>query len=145
MKRTIMGTLSFALLTLLVPLPSSAQTYAETCDASSFVILPGGQCIDLSYLEILGESRATRQQIERAYQRQFNANVELEMLYNQYPEYVSETEEERNARYQNLAETSLLRDEAVEGNEEVETILFPIHTRTMAIMRDAFVHHLYDR
>lgn len=143
MKHIIMSTLPLVLTPLLIPLPVSAQTYSA-CDSASYVVLPGGQCVDLGYLGILGDSRATRSQIESAYQQQFDANVELEMLYYQYPQYVSETEEERDERYRALYETSVIRDEAVSSNEVVESTLYPLQCRNMAIMRDAFVHHRYD-
>lgn len=144
MRLKTVGTLSVALLAFVIPVPVAAQSYSNACDSSSYVVLPGGQCIDLAYLELLGDSRASRQQIERLYQQQFDANVELETIYSQYPQLNDETEEEREERYRSLAETSLIRDDAVASNEEVESSLLPIHVRTMATMRDAFVYHLYD-
>jgi len=140
MKRLIMGALPIALSGLLFPLSATAQT---SCNASSYIVLPGGQCVDLTYLEFLGSSRATRQQVENIYERQFDANVRLNVAYDQYPQYISETEEERDSRYLDLLGTRNVRDDAVASNEQVETILYPLQVRTMSIMRDAFAPYPY--
>jgi len=133
-----------ALSNLLILSAVNAQTYSNACDASSHVVLPSGKCIDLEYLQILGDSRATRQQIERVYQRQFNANVKLETIYNQYPQFNDETKEEKDRRYKNLAETSIVRDEVAASNTKVEDVLFPLHVRAMATMRNTFAPYSYS-
>lgn len=78
------------------------------------------------------------EQVERIYQRQFNANVALEVLYNRYPEVVSETEEERQARYESLAETSMIRDDAAESMRSIEDMLYPLQVQSMSIVGIAF-------
>jgi len=78
------------------------------------------------------------QQVEAMYQEQYDANLELEYLYTRYPDVVSETEEERDARYQSLVETRIFRDDMAAGAQSVENALYPLHLRSMFLMREAF-------
>lgn len=117
-------------------LPAQAQA-SQDCGVS-FMVLPNGDCLELSYLGILGRGRSDMEQVERIYQRQFNANVALEVLYNRYPEVVSETEEERQARYESLAETSMIRDDAAESMRSIEDMLYPLQVQSMSIVGIAF-------
>lgn len=126
----------FLLATLAIPFPARAQI-ADVC-GFSYVILPSGSCIDLSYTSILAGSRANLSQANAIYQRQYKANLELEILYNRYPAYVRETEEERDARYESLARTSIARDEIAESAQTVEDVLYPLHVQAMYIMGEAF-------
>jgi hypothetical protein len=129
----------------LISLPATAQTYFDACPTTSYIVLPGGQCVGLEYLGILGESRANRAQAEQTYEELFDLNVDIEVFHNQYPQYNTETEEERDARITHLAETGMMRDEVVASSEAVEDILYPVHRQTVEIMWGAFVEHLYDQ
>lgn len=95
------------------------------------MIMPHGECLDLSYLAVLGNNRATREQAEVFYQQQLEANTELESFYNQYPDLEDETEEEREARHESILEISAWKDEALADAQSIEDLLFPIHYRAM--------------
>ncbi len=124
------------ILSLSLAMPARAQTTFEC--GNSFVILPAGGCLDLSYLGFLGNSRAEHATVERIYQNQFEANLELEILYNQYPNYVSETQQERQARYSSLAETSIVRDDVAATAQDIEDLLFPLQNQAMTIFGRPF-------
>lgn len=117
-------------------LPAQAQA-SQDCGVS-FIVLPNGDCLELTYLGILGRGRSNMEQVERIYQRQFNANVALEVIYNRYPEVVSETEEKRQARYESLAETSIIRDDMAERTQSIEDMLYPLQVQSMSIVGIAF-------
>jgi hypothetical protein len=127
---------SAIVLVLSLMMPAKAQTTFEC--GNSFVILPDGGCLNLSHLGYLGHSRENLANIEQTYQTQFNANVELEILYNRYPAFVSETEQERQRRYESLVETSIVRDEIAGSAQQIEDRLFPLQNRAMTIFGSAF-------
>lgn len=116
--------------------PAQAQI-ADNC-GTSFMMLPDGNCLNLGYMPVLGGSRTNLAEANDIYQRQYNANLQLEILYNQYPAYVSETEEERNTRYENLAETGIFRDKVDESNQRIENDLYPLHVQAMYIVGESF-------
>lgn len=120
----------------LIVCPVQAQT-ANEC-GTSYMILPDGRCLNLGYMPVLGGSRANLAEANDIYQRQYNANLQLEILYNQYPGYVSETEEERDDRYESLAETSIFRDEVDASNQRIEDDLYPLHVQAMYIVGESF-------
>ena len=53
------------------------------------------------------------------------------------PHYI-ETEEQRAARYRSLPEASLVRDDVNVMADDIERILFPVHTRAMYTLREAY-------
>jgi hypothetical protein len=126
----LMGTLAIS---------SANAQMADSCGAS-FMILPDGNCLSLDYLPVLAGSRANLAEANDIYQRQYNANLQLEILYNRYPAYVSETEAERDARYESLAETSIFRDEVADSNQRIEDDLYPLHLQAMHLVGEAFRH-----
>lgn len=128
---------SLFLLTTLATVPSAKAQTAEACGIS-YAILPGGSCLDLSYTSTLSGSRASLSEANTIYQRQYNANLELEILYNRYPSYLRETEEERKARYESLARTSIARDEIAESAQTVEDVLYPFHVQAMYMKGRSF-------
>ncbi|NJN57281.1 MAG: hypothetical protein HC879_07140 [Leptolyngbyaceae cyanobacterium SL_5_9] len=126
MKRLLL-ILSFA--SLMIPSNAIAQ---EDC-GNSYMILPDGSCMNMSYLTWLGQARQHRAAANEAYQQQFNANVLIEL-----DPYYIETEEERNARYQSLAESSIIRDDVNAIADDIETTLFPLHMEAMHTIREAY-------
>lgn len=122
--------------TLGLAMPALAQS-AEDC-GFSFMILPDGNCVDMTYTSILGASRRNVSQANTIYQELFNANLELEIIYSQYPLLDNETEEERDARIRNLAITGLARDEVVMQGQSIEDRLHPFHVQAMNIVGKAF-------
>lgn len=133
MKKIALATLAIAFMAM----PAQAQNIEEECGVSH-VILPGGGCLDLSYLSVLGSSRENLESINQIYREQFEANLQLETLYATYPEYVSETEDERQARYESLAETSSFRNDVAAETQSIEDLLYPLHHQSMYIFREAF-------
>ena len=129
MKRALFLTSSLA--SLLMSGPAIAQ---EVCGAS-YIVLPDGNCLNLSYMSVLEDTRSNLEQIEELYQEQFENNVILE---SSYLYRLTESEEDRNERYQSLAETSIVRDEVAASAAEIEATLFPLHTRTISIVSEAF-------
>lgn len=115
-----------------------APAHAHQDCGVSFMILPNGECLELTYLGILGRGRSNMAQVEQIYRRQFNANVALEVIYSRYPETDRETAEERQARYESLAETSLIRDDVAESTQTIEAMLYPLQVQSMSIVGIAF-------
>ncbi|MDX2214135.1 MAG: hypothetical protein SFY66_12675 [Oculatellaceae cyanobacterium bins.114] len=126
MKRLL---LAISLTSFILPSNAIAQ---EAC-GNSYMILPDGSCMNMSYLTLLGQARQGRTEANEAFRQQFEANVSLELN----PFYI-ETREERDARYQSLAETSLVRDEVNATANDIEGILFPVHTERMYRVREAY-------
>ena len=99
-----MTPLAIATITLLAwPAPTLAS---EDCGVS-FMILPSGTCIEMSYLSLLVANRENMAQVEHLYQQQLRANAELD----RYSREIGETSEERTDRYLDLLETKDFRDE----------------------------------
>lgn len=119
MKRLL---LALSLTSLLIP----SRAIAEEPCGNSYVILPNRQCANLTYLTLLGQARANSAAANEAFRQEFNGNLLLEL-----DPYYIETPDQRDARYQLLAETSMVRDEANALTYDIETILFPIHVRMM--------------
>ncbi|MBD1997900.1 hypothetical protein H6G00_14915 [Leptolyngbya sp. FACHB-541] len=126
MKRLL---LAIGLTSLMIPSNAIAQ---EVC-GNSYVILPDGSCMNMSYLTVLGQARQTRAAVNEAYQQQFNANVLIEL-----DPYYIETEQERDNRYQSLAESSIIRDDVNATADDIESTLFPIHTEAMSVIGEAY-------
>ncbi|MBD1877173.1 hypothetical protein H6F75_27190 [Nodosilinea sp. FACHB-131] len=117
-------------------MPVNAQT-ADGC-GHSFMILPGGNCLNLGYTSILGASRRNVSQANAQYQELFDANVTLEVIYDQYPLLDNETEEEREERIDNLVATKQLRDRTAVLGQSIEEQLYPLHVQSMYIVGEAF-------
>lgn len=116
---------------LLLAPPAIAE---EVCGAS-YMTLPTGHCLNLNYMGVLGKSRAELAEINREYQEEFDVNLALEMddWYR-----LLETEEERDARISNLAETGMIRDEMDTRNQGVERAVSPYHVQAVGIVYDAY-------
>lgn len=126
-----------ALAAILGPaIPTLAQS-SDSC-GFSYMILPDGNCMDMSYTSILGASRRNVSQANAIYQDLFNANLELEIIYSQYPLLDNETEKEREARIRNLAVTGLARDEVVTQGQSIEDRLHPLQVQAMYIIGETF-------
>lgn len=126
MKRLL---LTASLTSLLIPGNAIAQ---EDC-GNSYMVLPNSNCVNMSYLTVLGQSRNNLAVANEMYQQEFDANLALELN----PYYI-ETERQRNDRYRSLAETSIMRDQVSTMAEDVEGMLFPIHTEAMYRIRNAY-------
>lgn len=125
---------------LAITLGQAIPALAQSTDACgfSYVILPDGNCMNMTYTSILGASRRNVSQANAVYQELFNANLELEIIYSQYPLLDNETEKERDARIRNLAVTGLARDEVVTQGQSIEDRLHPLHVQAMYIIGEAF-------
>jgi hypothetical protein len=118
----------------------SFPAFAQSADACgfSYIILLDGNCMNMTYTSILGASRRNVSQANAVYQELFNANLELEIIYSQYPLLDNETEEERDARIENLVLTGMVRDEVVVQGQSIEDQLYPLHVQSMYIIGESF-------
>jgi hypothetical protein len=121
--------LAIGLTSLLIPSNATAQ---EVC-GNSYMILPDGSCMNMSYLTVLGQARQTRAAANEAYQQEFDVNVLIEL-----DPYYIETEEERDARYRSLAESSIIRDDVNATADYIENALFPLHTEAMSVIGEVY-------
>lgn len=107
-------------------LATISPAYAQETCGNSYIVLPDGTCLNMTYLTVLSNARRNNASINQLYQDQFDLNVQLEVN----PYYV-ETEEERDERYRSLAETSLVKEDINRSTQDLEATLFPIHTQAL--------------
>lgn len=135
MKSSIVSAIYTIISVAFLPLPVVAQQVNEC--GSSYIVLPGGSCHNLSYLTFMAENREETQGIEAEYQSFFDLNAELEQAYEQFPDF-SETEEERDVRYQSLEETRTLRDDELASYQTIDNRLYRLQLRSMVLVEEAF-------
>lgn len=125
-------------LTTAFALPMATPAQASDDCGMSYMILPDGRCLPLDYVSLLGASRRNVGEGSRIYEELFETNVELETIYNRFPELNRETEAQRETRYETLAIVGEGRDAIASGGLVVEDRMFPIHVRAMYIVGEAF-------
>ena len=125
----------FLLMTGLAALLIPGQAIAQEACGGSYIILPDGSCINLSYMSVLSNSRSGLTEMNELYQDELELNAALNSstLY-----LLNESEEDRDARYASLVETAIIRNAVAADAEDLEATLFPIHTRVLGVIGDVF-------
>lgn len=129
MKKTLC--IGIGLSSLLLPGTAIAQ---DAC-GTSYMVLPDGSCMNMQYLTILGQSRRNQAQAEAAYTSQFQANLNLDTntFYR-----AAESDSEREARLESLAESGLSLEDIRQSVNSVESSLFPIQTEAMTCISQVY-------
>lgn len=129
MKRIILTAIALSL-----AIPQSVQ--AQGCDEkSNFMVMPNGKCIVLDYLNILATGRTVGDRTNANFQKQFDANLELDTnSYNRQ----TETKEARDRRIADLAIASKSRIKINATVQEIEDTLYPVHLNALGRVKEGF-------
>ena len=125
----------FFLIAGLTTLLAPGHAIAQPACGGSYIVLPDGSCINLSYMSVLSNSRSGLTEMNELYQEELELNAALNSstLY-----LLNESAEERDARYQSLVDTAITRNEVMADAEDLEATLFPIHTRVLEVVGEVF-------
>lgn len=126
MKRLIRAGLTLAII--------GCGTPALAECSESYMVLPTGECVNLSYINVLSESRSNKAASNAQYRRLFNANVTLESNR----AISGETPAERERRLKTLVEYKVLNDAVNVDAAKVENLVYSIRQRTMGKVYRAY-------
>lgn len=95
----------------------------------SFIVLPNGRCMNLSYTSIVAASRRNVQVSNNQYESLLESNAILDVARNMG--VTRESEESRKERIQTLGVYRQSRDQVNATGQQIEDVTFPLHLRTL--------------
>jgi hypothetical protein len=129
MKTTLL--IGVGLSGLLLPGNAMAQ---EAC-GNSYMILPDGSCMNMSYLTVMSLTRRNVAAVQQDYNSLYRANLVLDndSLYR-----AGESDAERDERFELLAERGIELDDTKAEAAAIEDWLYPIHMQAMMRVNQAY-------